>query len=145
MTALICNLFHGQRHQVGWSNCHDFTRLAGGACEHAQHALGRRWNDGKSVGPTPVEHRFEFVLGRCHVDVPCGEHRTREPGPELVDEVGIDAERPTSGTHHGKILTEGGVAGDFTPRIAAPSNRARDFGTVLDANEGGDGFDVVVP
>ena len=79
--------------EVGRHGGDDVVGGAVGALEHAQHALLGRRDDGQAVGPAAGEHRLELVLELGQLDAPRAQPAALEPHAQLVDAVGVDAQR----------------------------------------------------
>ncbi len=88
---------------------------ARGAVEHPQHALLGRWHDGQAVGPAAREHRLDVVLELGELDAARAQPAALEAHAQLVDAVGVDAERAATGPHDGQVVAEPVEAGDPLP------------------------------
>ncbi len=71
--------------------------LAGGALEHAQDALLGRRDDRQPVGPAACVHRLDVVLALGELDAARAQPPAGEPDAQLVDAVGVDAQRAAPG------------------------------------------------
>ena len=63
-----CDLFDGDRGEVGRDDCHLVLRVAGRALEHLPDALAGRRDDGEAVGIALVVHELVDVVAGSEVD-----------------------------------------------------------------------------
>ena len=154
MTALIATFSTVARAHVGGENRDEVLGVAGGAFEHAHHALGGGGNDGEAVGEPLVEEELVQVVAGADVDAAGAEGAALGLGGEPLGNARLDGAGATAGarvgvglpTWVGRVDTRDGgkLAKERLPILAAKADEARLLLAVgAGEDEGGDGVEVV--